>query len=275
MRETEPYDAESAPGIALSSESIATTYTWVYDKRPVKNPNLTWKEFSANEVSHSMAHYLVTLRDLRATQGYARQTDIADELGVTKGTVSQQIRHLKERGYVVEDKAHHLDLTEAGHSVARQVVYNRGTLIRFLNKVLCVDPNQAEVDACKMEHLLSPITSHKLLGLVQLLLSDDPTAASLLERFSAVVAESNRKREAKRGEAEEKVSDSAATRPAKNRARTAAGRKTASRRAAGRRAPASGTKSSRRKSTGKSTSTEKSRGRSARKSATRTRKKPQ
>lgn len=149
----------------------------------MKNPNLTWKEFSANEVSHSMAHYLVTLRDLRATQGYARKTDIAEELGVTKGTVSQQIRHLKERGYVVEDKAHHLDLTEAGHSIARQVVYNRGTLIRFLNTVLRVDPNQAEVDACKMEHLLSPVTSHKLLGLVQLLLSDDPTATTLLERF--------------------------------------------------------------------------------------------
>ncbi len=161
----------------------------------MKNPNLTWKKFSANEVSHSMAHYLVTLRDLRASQGYARKTDIADELGVTKGTVSQQIRHLKERGYVIEDKAHHLDLTEAGQSVARQVIYNRGTLIRFLNKVLRVDAKQAEVDACKMEHLLSPVTSHKLLGLVQLLLSDDQSSASLLEKFSKLLAGNNGKGE--------------------------------------------------------------------------------
>ena len=183
----------------------------------MKNPNLTWKEFSANEVSHSMAHYLVTLRGLRASQGYARKTDIADELGVTKGTVSQQIRHLKERGYVVEDKAHHLDLTEAGQSVARQVIYNRGTLIRFLNKVLRVDAKQAEVDACKMEHLLSPVTSHKLLGLVQLLLSDDQSSASLLEKFSKLLAENNGKGE------------STADSPAEDRETEAGGGKTAGR----------------------------------------------
>ncbi len=170
--------------------SRATGYTF-----SVKDFNQFWKEFSANEVSHSMAHYLVTLRDLRASQGYARKTDIADELGVTKSTVSQQIRHLKERGYVVEDKAHHLDLTESGQSVARQVIYNRGTLIRFLNKVLRVDAKQAEVDACKMEHLLSPVTSHKLLGLVQLLLSDDQSSVALLEKFSNLLAKKNGKGE--------------------------------------------------------------------------------
>ena len=195
----------------------------------MKDPNQFWKEFSANEVSHSMAHYLVTLRDLRASQGYARKTDIADELGVTKGTVSQQIRHLKERGYVVEDKAHHLDLTEAGQSVARQVIYNRRTLIRFLNKVLGVDAKQAEVDACKMEHLLSPVTSHKLLGLVQLLLSDDQSSASFLKKFSNLLAENNgsgesnadspsRDRETEAGDGKTAVGTASrtATKPARN-----------------------------------------------------------
>ena len=155
-----------------------------------------------------MAHYLVTLRDLRAAQGYARVTDIADELGVTKGTVSVQIRHLKERGYVAEDKARHLDLTDAGKSAARQVIYNRATLIRFLNRVLKVNPGQAEVDACKIEHLLSPVTSHKLLSLVQLLLSEDSTAESLLGKFKKLLAEGNGRVETSRqGEAEETTSD--------------------------------------------------------------------
>ena len=79
--------------------------------------------------------------------------------------------------------------------MARQVIYNRGTLIRFLNKVLRVDAKQAEVDACKMEHLLSPVTSHKLLGLVQLLLSDDQSSVALLEKFSNLLAKKNGKGE--------------------------------------------------------------------------------
>ncbi len=149
----------------------------------MNNPNLTWKEYSANKISHSVAHYLMTLRDLKATRGYARVTDLADALGVTKGTVSGQVRQLKDRGFVVEDDAHHLCLTDAGEAAARQVLYNRGTLIRFLSTVLGVEPGQAEIDACKMEHLLSPETGHKLLELVQLLLSSDPSAARLLAKL--------------------------------------------------------------------------------------------
>lgn len=147
--------------------------------------NHSWKEFNENPVSHSMAHYLVTIRDLHASQGYARVSDVADELKVTKGTVSVQMRQLKEKGYVLEDDNRHLRLTEAGETVARQVVYNRETCIQFLSKVLEIDPKQAEVDACKIEHLLSPETGHQILSLVQLLLSDDPSAKALLKKLKA------------------------------------------------------------------------------------------
>ena len=141
----------------------------------MKNPNLTWKEFGANEVSHSVAHYLVTLRELHASHGYARVTDVADALGVNKSTVSQEMRRLKAR---------HLSLTAVGHDVARRVIYNRATLIRFLNGILGVSADQAEIDACKMEHLLSPETGHRLLSLVHLLLSDDDDAKSLVSEFA-------------------------------------------------------------------------------------------
>jgi Mn-dependent DtxR family transcriptional regulator len=149
----------------------------------VSSHNQTWKEFKANEVSHSMAHYLVTLRDLHALRGYARVSDVARELRVAKGTVSVQMRHLKEKGFVTEDENRHLRLTEVGDNVARQVFYNRATIIQFLSKVLGIDAKQAEVDACKIEHLLSAETGHQILALVQLLLSDEPSAKSLLKKL--------------------------------------------------------------------------------------------
>ena len=147
------------------------------------NPNLTWKEFKANEISHSMAHYLVTLHDLHAGRGYARVSDVARELDVRKGTVSVQMRHLKEKGFVVEDENRFLQLTEAGKTVARQVIYNRATIIQFLHKVLEIDREAAEIDACKIEHLLSAETGHQILALVQLLLSDDPSAKTFLRKL--------------------------------------------------------------------------------------------
>ena len=149
------------------------------------NHNHAWKEFKANEVSHSMAHYLVTLRDLHTERGYARVSDVARELDLGKGTVSVQMRQLKEKGFVTEDENRHLQLSEAGDAVARQVIYNRATIIQFLHKVLGINHKQAEVDACKIEHLLSPETGHQVLALVQFLLSDDPTAKTVLKMLKS------------------------------------------------------------------------------------------
>lgn len=143
----------------------------------------TWKEFNENPVSHSMAHYLVTLRDLHQMQGYARVSDVAKALEVTKGTVSVQMRQLKEKGLVSEDENRMLLLTTEGEGVVRQVLSNRDTMIQFLHDVLDIDLKQAEVDACKIEHLLSAETGVQILSLVKLLLSDDPQARSLLTKL--------------------------------------------------------------------------------------------
>ncbi|MBI4584817.1 MAG: metal-dependent transcriptional regulator [Planctomycetes bacterium] len=142
-----------------------------------------WKSFAANEVTHSMAHYLTTLLDLHERRGYARVTDIAKELDVTKPSVTVQLKQLKEKGMVSEDENRHFRLTSEGQAIAREVIHNRQVLIRFFQNVLEVDPVTAETDACKIEHLLSRGTSHKLLAFVLLLQSEDLTAKEFVAKF--------------------------------------------------------------------------------------------
>jgi Mn-dependent DtxR family transcriptional regulator len=144
-----------------------------------------WKSFAAHEVSHSVAHYLTTLHDLHAARGYARVSDVARELEVTKGSVSVQMKHLREKGFVTEDENRFLQLTPLGESVAREVRYSREVLIQFISNVLGILPEQAETDACKIEHLLSHETSRQILGLVRLLQSDDPDARKFLKRLKS------------------------------------------------------------------------------------------
>jgi Mn-dependent DtxR family transcriptional regulator len=147
--------------------------------------NQVWKSFAAHEVSHSAAHYLTTLHDLHQSRGYARVSDVAKELQVTKGSVSVQMKHLKEKGWVTEDENRFLQLTPLGEAVAREVRYNRQVLIQFLNSVLGIDAEQAETDACKIEHLLSHETSRQILGLVELLQSHDADASRFLKKFKS------------------------------------------------------------------------------------------
>ena len=147
--------------------------------------NQVWKSFAANELSHSVAHYLTTLLDLRASHGYARVSDVARDMNVTKGSVSVQMKHLKEKGFVTEDENSFLCLTPQGETVAREVEYNRVVLIKFLNQVLNIQPDQAETDACKIEHLLSQEASRQILALVELLGSDDPDARKLVKKLKS------------------------------------------------------------------------------------------
>jgi DtxR family Mn-dependent transcriptional regulator len=142
-----------------------------------------WKTFAAQEVSHSMAHYLTAIHNLLARRGYARVSDVARELEVTKGSASVQLKHLKEKGLVTEDDNRFLQLTDAGETVANEVMYNRQVIIQFLHTILGLEGRQAETDACMVEHLLSQEATHQLLALVQLLQSDEPVAKRFLERF--------------------------------------------------------------------------------------------
>lgn len=142
-----------------------------------------WKAFAAHEVSHSAAHYLTTIQDLRETRGYARVSDVARELSVTKGSVSVQVKHLREKGFVTEDENRFLNLTSQGETIARDVRHNREVLDQFLRDVLGIRPEQAEADACKIEHLLSHETSGRLLGLVEVLQSGDTDARKFLKKF--------------------------------------------------------------------------------------------
>ncbi len=145
--------------------------------------NLVWKTFAAQELSHSVAHYLTTIHDLHKERGYARVSDVARALDLTKGAVSIQLKHIKEKGFITEDDNRFLRLTDSGKAIARDVIENRALLIRFLTEVLGVAARQAEEDACKVEHLLSHETGNQILGLLGFLDSGAPEARAFAARF--------------------------------------------------------------------------------------------
>ena len=131
-----------------------------------------WKAFEENDVTHSMGHYLMAIRDLLKSRGYARVTDVAGHLEVSRSSASTSLSSLKKKGLVDEDENHFLRLTQKGDMIAIQIVRNHLVLESFFKNILGVEEEQALVDACKMEHLLSPETSFRLLALIQSLQSD-------------------------------------------------------------------------------------------------------
>lgn len=139
-----------------------------------------WKEFEENPLTHSAAHYLMTIHELLETYGYARVTDIAKRMNITRGSASISLRPLKKRGWVVEDENRFLQLSAEGRRLALVVEQNDELLEKFFGEVLGVGAEQAEIDACKIEHLLSVESSLKLAGFIRCL-ADNPAIAKKIQ----------------------------------------------------------------------------------------------
>jgi DtxR family Mn-dependent transcriptional regulator len=128
----------------------------------------TWKEFEANELTHSAAHHLLAI-DEKGGQygGWARVSDIARELAVTRGSVSINLRALKKRGYVLTDEHRMVKLSPKGLEIVKTIKSKKAAFKAFLTDVLGVSEHQAEIDSCKIEHLISQETSEQLARFIE------------------------------------------------------------------------------------------------------------
>jgi len=114
------------------------------------------------DLSHSMTHYLLTIHKLKEGRGYARVTDIAKDLGLTKGSVSTALNNLKRKGLVEEEEdSKFLILTNFGHEEVHKILGSRTLMYYFLRDFVGVSDETANKDACMVEHLFSAETMEK------------------------------------------------------------------------------------------------------------------
>lgn len=146
-------------------------------------PEEIWKEFEHNEISHSVAHHLTAIDELTNEHGYARVSDVARHLDITRGSASLTLKALKQKDFVREDGNKFLRLSEEGQRVVDVIRANRRVFRQFLEDILKVEARQAEVDACKVEHLLSAETGSNLLQFLRFLLAENDQCRDFREAF--------------------------------------------------------------------------------------------
>jgi Mn-dependent DtxR family transcriptional regulator len=128
----------------------------------------TWKEFDANELTHSASHHLHAIHEVgKRYGGWARVSDIARALNITRGSVSINLRALKKRGLVLQDEHHMVKLSPMGEQIVEAVAAKRVALKALLHEVLRLDATQAEIDSCKIEHLVSDATRERIVAFLE------------------------------------------------------------------------------------------------------------
>lgn len=105
-------------------------------------------------VSTSTEDYLEAIFRLIAEKGAARVRDIAEVLSVHKSTVSWTLKSLAEKGLVNYSRYEITTLTQAGQEIAQDVHKRHQVIRQFLSEVLGASAEDAEANACRMEHIM-------------------------------------------------------------------------------------------------------------------------
>ncbi len=116
----------------------------------------------SKKLSENLEDYLETISFLSVENGHARLTDIAKAMSVKKPSVTSALNVLAERGLVEYEKYKPVVLTKAGEMLAKNVRRKHDLLRSFLIDTLGVNPQEADIAACKMEHALDDSIMNKL-----------------------------------------------------------------------------------------------------------------
>ena len=107
------------------------------------------------KIQESAENYLETILVLKKKNGVVRSIDIANDLGVSKPSVSVAMKNLREKNHITVTKEGFIYLTDTGRQIA-EMIYERHELISGWLIQRGVDPETAVSDACRMEHVISP-----------------------------------------------------------------------------------------------------------------------
>jgi DtxR family transcriptional regulator, Mn-dependent transcriptional regulator len=110
--------------------------------------------------------YLEAVLEMEQEKGVVRLTDVAAKLSVTKPSANRAMKILQVNGYIHQESYGTIELTPKGRIKASQVYNRHKVLTTFLGSILGLEPEIAEADACRMEHVLSAETMERLAAFI-------------------------------------------------------------------------------------------------------------
>ena len=109
------------------------------------------------KIQKAAEDYLEAMLMMQEKYGYIRSIDIAQQLHVTKPSVTYSTKRLRENGYITMDKDGLITLTDTGMAIAQRIYERHKLLTEFFIR-LGVSETTAREDACKVEHDVSEET---------------------------------------------------------------------------------------------------------------------
>ncbi|MEN6404334.1 MAG: metal-dependent transcriptional regulator [Armatimonadia bacterium] len=130
-------------------------------------------DLASADLSTHMQDYLEAIYQMQLEHQVARVRDIAQRLKVKMPSVSGALKALKARELVNHESYGYITLTPEGEHLARQVYQRHQAIVGFLQRIMMIEAERAEVEACGLEHALSAEALERLVALTQFMQTDE------------------------------------------------------------------------------------------------------
>lgn len=135
----------------------------------------------------SLEDYLEAIVMLKEQGQKVTVTALSESIGVKKPSVDWALKKLGDAGLVIHEKYSDVELTPSGAGIANEVYHRHKIIRQFLVEILNVDPETADNDACRMEHVLSKTSLSRLEKFVRFVLDCHPGISDWEEIFNRFI----------------------------------------------------------------------------------------
>ncbi|MEM3581108.1 MAG: metal-dependent transcriptional regulator [Candidatus Bathyarchaeia archaeon] len=107
------------------------------------------------ELSHEAEEYIEAIYKLQKRSGVARTKELAEELNVVPGSITNTIAHLEKHGLVEHTPYKGVKLTAEGEKLAISIIRRHRLAERLLTDILEAEWCNVHESACRLEHALT------------------------------------------------------------------------------------------------------------------------
>jgi DtxR family Mn-dependent transcriptional regulator len=135
-------------------------------------------------LSASLEDYLEVIFHLEQSNRVARAKDIADQMNVQRASVTGALKALAGRGLINYSPYSYITLTSSGRNIARDVIHRHEVLKEFFITALRMSPDQADTNACAIEHKINPEGIDRLVRFLEFIKMCPRTGSDWFDAFA-------------------------------------------------------------------------------------------
>lgn len=107
------------------------------------------------KITASLEDYLEAIYNIIEEKQGVKAVEISRKLNVKRSSVTEALKNLADKKLVNYGRYEVISLTPQGINVAKKVSERHKTLYNFFEKVLGIKSDEAQENACKIEHVIS------------------------------------------------------------------------------------------------------------------------